>query len=108
MQQHFIYNNKDIASILDYFLRQDGYKLKHKDILSKLGELSKIKEADQYFEKAEMQPQLPNGDPNGINQGGIANQGAGASVPPVPNQQVMPGNAGVPVPGAGQGIPVTQ
>jgi hypothetical protein len=58
-------------------LQREGYQLKHKDILTKLAELTKIKEADQYFEKAEVQ--------DGIDKAGTGAPGAipgGEELPP--------------------------
>lgn len=59
-------------------LLKEGYVVKHKDILTKLGELAKIKEAGQYFDKAE-------GEQNGTNQAGD-----GTSQPGDGSQQLSP------------------
>ena len=82
-------------------LAQQGQQLKHKEILVKLGELAKIKEAEQYFEAAE-------GGMNGPIQAGPGNIGAGFPGQGVPNEQVIPNAPGAPINGAGQGIPGTQ
>lgn len=84
----------------DGSLTNEGYRLKHKDILSKLGELAKVREAEQYFEKIEAQEEIP----NATNQRGEANQGIG------PGSEGVPGEQGVQIapnqaqPGVGQAI----
>lgn len=87
-------------------LMQEGYRPKHKDILTKLGELIRIKDADQYFEKVEQpMPQMAGGGQNDAIQGGAGGQG------PRPGGQVVPGgqpvqvSSGPPIAAAGQGIP---
>jgi hypothetical protein len=83
-------------------LMQEGYRIKHKDILTKLGELIRIQNAEQYFEKVE--PPIMGG-PNEINQGGAGNQGVGPGGQPVSNQQPVQGPPGAPVSQAGGGVP---
>lgn len=78
-------------------LAREGFQVKHKDILSKLGELAKVKEADQYFEKLEVQ--------NAVDQTGTGNVGSGAGGQAIPGQQAIPGNPGQVQPTAGQPIP---
>lgn len=77
-------------------LQREGYTVKHKDILSKLGELVKITDADQYFEKLEEDE---------IIQGGAPNQEAGAGGQGLPGQQPVQASAAAPVGQAGQGVP---
>lgn len=89
-------------------LLQEGYRIKHKDILSKLGELVKIKDADQYFEKVdpnEMMPQGGQGGPNDAFQGGAGNQGAGAGGQGISGGQPVPPPSGPPINPVGAGVP---
>lgn len=80
----------------DGSLRRDGYQLKHKDILGKLGELVKIKEADQYFEEVS----------NEAIQTGEGSQGAGSVSPGLPQGGSVPEVPQVPPqPNAGQPLP---
>lgn len=65
-------------------LQKEGYELKHKDILVKLAELARIKDADQYFQKVDIQPMNMPANPNAINQAGSGTQSA------------MPGGQGIP------------
>jgi len=82
-------------------LVNDGYQLKHKDILTKLGELINIKEAGQYFKPAE-------GGAGGVNQTGAGNQGIGPGGPGVPQVQAVPSDTGAPQPPVGRGVPRPQ
>lgn len=75
------------------------YKLKHKDILSKMAELIRIKNADQYFEKMEE---------NELNPAGAGIQGAGPGGQVLPNEQAIPGAATPLVDPAGAGVPQAQ
>lgn len=89
-------------------LAQDGFRLKHKDILTKLGEKIKIKDAEQYFEKVE-QPIMPGqpgmGGQDGTNQAGAGNQAAGPGGQGIPGGQSIPSAATAPQPPAGGGVP---
>ncbi len=81
-------------------LQQEGYRLKHKDILTKMAELIRIKDAEQYFEKMEVQDEI-------VPAGGGGEAGLpGGQV--VPGQQTVPGAPGAAVGQAGGGIPQTQ
>lgn len=87
-------------------LQADGYRLKHKDILTKLAEFVKIKDAEQYFEKVEPPPIQPiEGGPNEVNQAGAEGQGVGPGGQGVPGVQTIPGVAAAPVGQAGGGVP---
>lgn len=77
-------------------LMRDGYQMKHKDILVKLAELVKIKDAEQYFGKV---------DQNAIVQAGAGNQGAGPAGQGVPGEQAIPAPPAQPIGPAGAGIP---
>lgn len=79
-------------------LQMEGYKLKHKDILTKLGELVKIKDAEQYFEKVEVND-VP------INQAGPGTQGGMPGGQGVPNQQAVSVPPTAPVQQVGAGVP---
>jgi hypothetical protein len=81
-------------------LVNDGYQLKHKDILTKLGELINIKEAGQYFKPAEP----AEGGVGGIDQTGTGTQGVGPGGPGVPQVQAVSSNAGAPQPTARGGV----
>lgn len=87
-------------------LMNEGYRPKHKDILTKLGELVRIKDAEQYFEKLEAQemPMLQGG-PNATIQGGAGDQGGGPGGQGIPGGQSVPGAAAAPVGPAGAGVP---
>jgi hypothetical protein len=86
-------------------LMADGYRLKHKDILTKMGELVRIKNAEQYFEKVE-QPVMPGmGGPNEVNQAGGGNQAPGPGGQGVPGGQPISGAPTAPQSAVGQGIP---
>ncbi len=87
-------------------LAVDGYRLKHKDILTKLAEFVKIKDADQYFEKVEA-PVMQGGQ-NEIVQGGAGNQGVGTGSQGVSGVQTLPSAPTPPVSQAGGGVPQTQ
>lgn len=80
----------------DGSLQRDGFTIKHKDILSKLGELLKVKEADQYFKQE---------DGNGIITPGAGTQGSGIGGQGLPIQQAMAGNPGPVQQQAGPAIP---
>jgi hypothetical protein len=82
-------------------LRQEGYEIKHKDILTKLGELVRIREADQYFKKIE-------GGSDEIEQAGAGGQGGGFGGQGVPGEQMLPEASGEPVQEIGGGIPQAQ
>lgn len=82
-------------------LQQQGYQLKHKEILVKLAELAKIKEAEQYFEKAE-------GGMYGPIQAGPGDVGAGIPGQGLPNQQAVQSDPVASINGAGQGVPGPQ
>lgn len=79
-------------------LQIEGYRLKHKDILTKQGELVKIKDAEQYFEKVEVND-VP------INQAGPGTQGGMPGGQGVPNQQAVSVPPAAPQQQAGAGIP---
>lgn len=87
-------------------LQRDGFQLKHKDILSKLGDLAKIKEADQYFEKAEVPK--PQGGIDETFQGGAGGQEVGGGQQGVPPVGPVPGSPSAPPASAGPGLPQTQ
>lgn len=81
----------------DGTLAREGYTFKHKELLSKLGELAKVKEAEQYFAQEDDYEAL---------QAGAGQQGAGPggqAVPPEQAVQSSPGNANQQ---AGQQVPV--
>lgn len=82
-------------------LQREGWQLKHKEILTKLAELGKIKEADQYFEKAEEVGYE-------AIQGGAGVPGVGPGGQGVPGQQVVPGDQGAVQPPTGEGVPPAQ
>lgn len=84
-------------------LMADGYRLKHKDILTKLAEFIKIKDAEQYFEKVEPPPMQ--GGVNEANQAGAGGQGVGPGGQGVPGQQAVPGAPTAPVGQVRGGIP---
>lgn len=77
-------------------LMQEGYRLKHKDILSKMAELIRIKNADQYFEKVEPDEVIPPG---------AGDQAAGPGGQVIPGQQAVPSAQPAPIQPAGAGIP---
>jgi hypothetical protein len=79
-------------------LSRDGVRLKHKDILSKMAELIRIKDADQYFEKMEEVPY-------DANQAGAGNQAVGPGGQGVPPGQPIPGAPGALEPAVGAGVP---
>lgn len=85
-------------------LSADGYRLKHKDILTKLGERIRIKDAEQYFEKVEQPMGIQGGQNEAIN-GGATNQGAGPGGQRIPGEQPVPGTPTAPVSGVRQGVP---
>lgn len=82
-------------------LARDGYQLKHKDILTKMAENLKIKDADQYFEKAE-------GVENGIVQGGVEGQGVGNGVQGVSPVGAVQQSPTTPEQAVGAGVPQAQ
>lgn len=82
-------------------LQREGYQLKHKDILAKMAENLKIKDADQYFEKAQ-------GVENEIVQGGTENQGVGDVGQGVPAVGSVPQPTATPQQPVGEGIPQAQ
>lgn len=69
-------------------LMQQGYRLKHKDILSKMAELVRIKDADQYFEKVEENELIPPG---------TGTQGVGSGGQELPVEQAVPGAQPAPI-----------
>lgn len=74
-------------------LARDGVKIKYKELLTKIGELSEVRDAEQYFDVLE---QPMGGDANGIVQGGGEMPGAGGV------GQGLPGGGAVqPIPQAG-------
>lgn len=79
-------------------LQQEGYEVKHKDILSKLGELARVKEADQYFKKIE-------GGRDEIIQAGAGREGIGLGSQGIPGEQMLQANAGPSFTETGNGIP---
>jgi hypothetical protein len=81
-------------------LMNEGYRLKHKDILTKQAELLRMKDAEQYFDKLEAQ--------DAIIPGGAAGQGNMPGGQGVPGQQAVPGAQPAPVPPAGAGVPQAQ
>lgn len=89
-------------------LMAEGYRPKHKDILTKMGELVRIKDADQYFAKVE-QDQMPAmggmGGQNAAIQGGGANQTGGAGGQGIPGEQPISSPPTSPVSQTGGGIP---
>lgn len=80
-------------------IMQDGYKFKHKDALTKMAELVKIKDGEQYFEKI---------DENELIQAGANGQGAMPGGQELPRGQAVPGGQPPPQQPAGQGIPQAQ
>jgi hypothetical protein len=80
-------------------LQQEGYRLKHKDILTKLAELAKMRDADQLFEKMEE---------NELIQAGAAGQAGMPGGQGIPGEQPVPGDQPTPLPGADQRIPQAQ
>jgi len=80
-------------------LARDGYQIKHKDILAKMAELIRIKDAEQYFEKV---------GEDGIIQAGAGNQEAGAGGQVVPGEQPVQGSPAAAVKQAGAGVPQAQ
>lgn len=82
-------------------LQREGWQLKHKEILTKLAELGKIKEADQYFEKAEEVG-------NAALQGGAGVPGAGPAGQGLPGQQAIPGSQEPLQQPVGEGVPGAQ
>lgn len=79
------------------FLAKEGFKVKHKDILTKLGELAKVKEAEQYIVKMEAE--------DAINQGGAGITASGQGGKGIPGEQTIPGNSGAVQSGLGQPVP---
>lgn len=77
-------------------LQQEGYRLKHKDILTKMGELLKMKDAEQYFEKMEE---------NELIQPGAGNQASGPGGQVIPGQQSIQGDPAASIQQAGAGVP---
>jgi len=88
-------------------LQQEGYRLKHKDILTKLGDLVRIQNAEQYFEKLEPVQTPMQGGMNETINGGANNQGVGSGGQGIPGQQPVPGVTAPPVGQTGGGIPQT-
>lgn len=78
-------------------LQREGYTVKHKDILSKLGELARIKEANQYFDKAE--------GPNAIDPTGAGNQGVGSGGQELSPEQALQGDPAALQQQAGPALP---
>jgi len=79
-------------------LAQDQFRLKHKDILTKLAELIRIKDAEQYFEKVEDETLATGPGAQGVGPGG---QG-------IPGEQAVPGAQQPPQQQAGGGVPQPQ
>lgn len=77
-------------------LQQEGYRLKHKDILTKMGELLKMKDAEQYFEKMEDDELI---------QAGAGNQAGGPGGQVIPGQQSIQGASASPEQQVGAGVP---
>ncbi len=83
-------------------MMQQGITVKWKELNTALAEKSGIKDADQYFEKAPMQPPMDPNMPNGQTDGNLSDPGAVA-----PNDQSLGGVALPPQASGitGQGVP---
>jgi hypothetical protein len=104
-QARSMWYNQAMMAEKSGMLQQEGYRLKHKDILTKLGDLVRIKDAEQYFEKAEQPTMMGQGGQNEVIQGGAGNQGIGSGGQGIPGGQVIPGTTAPPVNPTGAGIP---
>lgn len=102
-QSRSVWYNQAMTAEKTGALAQEGYRIKHKDILSKLGELVRIKNADQYFEKIEQDAQM--GGQYAANQTGAGGQGGGPGGQVISGQQIVPGAPGASKPPIGQGLP---
>lgn len=93
-------------------MMQQGITVKWKELNTALAEKSGIKDADQYFEKAPMQPPMDPNMPNGQTDGNLSDPGAVAPNDPSLGGAALPPQAsgitgqGVPPIGVPQQVPV--
>lgn len=99
----------NLAAEHEQQLQQEGYTLKHKEVLTTIGELSDMKEVDRYFEAMDVEGGDPNGQMAGQSpvMGAVQQGGMGAGSPGT--GQAGPGVlGGETVPTTPQGIPNQQ